>query len=184
MKSNHKHTLFLFFIGCALLFSGTAFGKRASTKKPRLKPQEVAKNELIDKAFLTPYKAGIKALQNDKFDAAIKFATAALRKRPQSGRAMLVLGTAYKRKKLYNSAIQYFRQASKVLVGKKVLYEKGQALYNIAFCFELQRQLSSAIIAWQLYVNHAATYHMQNSQVAFARQRVKILQTVKGPPAK
>lgn len=155
--------------------------KKAS-KKPRLHPKEVAKNELIDKRFLQPYKAGIKALHDGKLDAALKFAQQAIRLRPQSGRAMLIMGTAYKRKKMYSSAIQYFQQAAKVSRGKAMLYEKGQALYNVAFCFELQNQRSNAITAWQLYLSHAATYHMNNSQTEFARKRTQILRSVKGPP--
>lgn len=164
-------------LSCALLAPALA-------QKPKkgLDPKEVAKNELLDKEFLRVLQMGIKAIKVGNLDGAIKFAKEARKQRPKSGRPMLVMATAYKVKKEYNTAIQYFQQAANRFGSKKTIYEKAQALYNIAFCYELAQNRPNAIAAWQIYAAFAATYSMQNGRVLFARRRINDLQKVKGKP--
>lgn len=179
-STTFRCSLFIALVAC--LLCTTAWANK-STKKPRLKPSEVAKNELIDKRFLKDYKGAIASLQAGKYGFALKQAQSALQKRPQSGRVLLVMASIYKRQKQYNNAIQYFQQAAQRLNGKKTIYEKAQALYNVAFCFEILGQRPNAIAAWQMYVSHTVAFHMRNNRVGFARKRITALQSVKGKPA-
>jgi tetratricopeptide (TPR) repeat protein len=147
----------------------------ANKTNAELDPQSVAKNELLDREFLTIYHQAIKHLTAQQADDAISSARTALKKRPNSARAVAVIATAYKIKKDYAQAIKYFQQATDLFNDKTQRFEKASTLYQIAFCYELLGQRSSAIAAWQIYITIASNYPQEATSLAFARERIKTL---------
>ena len=159
----------------ALVLSPSAFGQT----DPDLLAKYAEKNELLDAAFIKLLRNAESKFASREFDAAIGLAQNALNKRPSSGRATALVGYAYKAKKLYGQAIPYLQKAAGLFDDKTEFFEKGQALYNVAFTYELMRQRDAAIGAWQTYLGFASNYPQEAQGVTFARERIAALQSVK-----
>jgi tetratricopeptide (TPR) repeat protein len=164
------------------LVTTKAWAETEEEKKAREEviKKQAEKNELFDKEFMEMYKDGQRKFLAGQYDQVIGVAQNLLRKR-RSGRATVLMATAYKAKALYPRAIELFQQAASLFDDKSEFYEKAQALYNVAFCYELAKNRTAAISSWQLYINFASNYPQEANSVAFARGRINTLNSVKAP---
>lgn len=144
----------------------------------------VKKNELLDKQFLDLYNRAAQSLLRRDINAGYTLIQAAQRLRPNSARLFGLYGTMYKLNKQYKQAIRFYQLAANGFKEKTESFEKFQALYNIAFCYELQKNRSAAIAAWQIYLTLASKFPQQKAGVAFASKRIKDLASVKIGPKK
>lgn len=170
MRTRTQRFCLLGALGLALLLAGPAFAEKKSAKP---------KHELQNKKFLEEYKNALQKYQTGSIDGAIGAAQMALRTWPKSPRLLALLGWCYKTKKLHSKAIDYFQRASNLFNGKSEFFEKGQALYNVAFCYELMQQRPAAIAAWKVFIAFASNYPQEARSLAFARARVQALTSVK-----
>lgn len=158
----------------------TAQAETEKEKEARAKiiKEKAKQDELFDAKFMKMYKeAQVKFIQQS-YDQVIGITQNLLRTR-KSGRALFLMATAYKAKAIFPRAIDLFQQAASAFDDKSQFYEKAQALYNVAYCYELAKNRSQAISAWQLYINFANNYPQESASVAFARSRIEILNSVK-----
>lgn len=161
--------------------SGLPFvvGSASAQTDPEMLKKFAEKNELLDQSFVKLLRRAESKFASREFDAAIGLGQSALNKRPSSGRATALIGYAYKAKKMYGQAIPYFQKAASLFDDKTEFFEKGQALYNVAFSYELMKQKDAAIGAWQTYLGFASNYPQEAQGVTFARERIAALQSVK-----
>lgn len=151
--------------------TNTLWAAPAKVKKPQ--------HPLLDKKFRTLFRQARTQIVADQHDAAIVTARKMMALWPTSARALMIIATAYKGKKLYVQAVDFFRRSANAFSRKTEFFERAQALYNVAYCFELQKQRQSAIAAWQTYLNFASAYNQEAASVSFARKRIKMLRSVK-----
>lgn len=152
--------------------------------KDGLDVEAVKKNELLDKRFVDLYERATQKLMQRDINGSYTLIQAAQRLRPSSARLFALYGTMYKLNKQYKQAIRFFQLAANGFKEKTESYEKFTALYNVAFCYELQKKRPAAIAAWQIYLTLASKYPQQKAGVQFAQSRIKALSSVKIGPNK
>ncbi|HAA54501.1 MAG TPA: hypothetical protein DCE42_07075 [Myxococcales bacterium] len=160
---------------CLALAMYAPLNTYAAPKKKKFK----ITSELQNTKFMSMYKEALQKLRVGQVDTAIGTATGLLRTYPRSPRTLSLLGYAYKTKKMYNKAIDYFQRSSRLFNEKSEFFEKGQVLYNAAYCYELLKKRLAAVAAWNVYVSFASSFPQEAASVAFARARIQALQSVK-----
>lgn len=168
----------------AVFACGLPASSIAAPKAGKLDAKAVKKNELLDRKFLDLYARAIQNLLRRDVNTAYTLIQAAQKLRPTSPRLYALYGAMYKLNKQYKEAIKFFKVAAEKFDTKTEIYEKLSALYNIAFCYELGKDRTSAIAAWQSYISVASSYPKDAKHVTFARQRTKDLAKVQGPKKK
>jgi len=136
------------------------------------------KSELTDKKFIELYNGAVQKFRMGQIDQAIGVARNGMGRWPKSPRLLALLGYAYKSKKMYMQAVTYFNRAAKFF-NKTEFFEKGQVLYNVAICYELQQQREAAVAQWQVFIAFAKNYNQELQSVVHAKKRIQQLRAVK-----
>ena len=164
---------FRFCLVLALLLSLTT---PALAKKPKTSNKN--KHELTIKDFRAEHQKIIDKILEGKGNVALGIARTILGRYPRSGRAHLLMGFVYKAQKKYASAINFFKKSAGLFDTQTDFFEKGQALYNVAFCHELAKERQKALASWQVYLSHTNANLREVSGAEFARARIIALKTV------
>lgn len=120
---------------------------------------------------------GIEKYQHKDFTGAVDTFKRAIQMNPKHPLGPYLLGEAYLGMANLGEAEAAFRQAEDVADSRNPTL-RGQVLFAVADCYERQKKLDQAKLAWERYAEHAAKFADSGAHPASAAARLKAIDDV------